>query len=299
MLYGVLRFGRSAEDKGVRLMERMKKVARIMAVAVMLSLLLPMADVRAGQYVTKETFDYEWYLEKHPELAALVSAEDRDIIWTFYETVGEPGGWFGRRAKSSFVNERNFDYDAFLANNPDVYAAFGADHERIYQWYITTGIHENRKLYTTDERSGAYVEIYNTAESITNDAMSEREKVKAVHDWLCVNVDYDYDNYLNGTLPDSSYYVEGVMYHGKAVCNGYMLAFEAFMDALGIENQNVVGWSEDGGGHGWNKVKVDGVWYEIDVTWDDLGLYGQGYNYNYFLISEEQMNVDHGIYVRD
>lgn len=279
-------------------MEMMKRLARTLIAAALLAVLLPMADVQAEQYVTKENFDYEWYLEKHPDLAALVSAENRDVIWTFYETVGEPAGWFGRRAKSSFVNEWNFDYETFLEKNPDVYAAFGTDYDMIYRWYTSTGIRENRRIYTTDEETNALMEIYDIAESITNDQMSEREKVKAVHDWLCINVDYDTDEYPDGKKPTRSYYVEGVMHYGKAVCNGYMLAFEAFMDVLGIENQNVVGWSETSG-HGWNKVKVDGVWYEIDVTWDDLGLYGQGYRYKYFLISEEQMNVDHGEYVRD
>lgn len=34
--------------------------------------------------------------------------------------------------------------------------------------------------------------------------------------------------------------------------------------------------------HAWNRVKVDGVWYYIDCTWDDpVG--GGAENYQYFL----------------
>lgn len=272
-------------------MKLMKRLAQMLITAALLIVLLPMANVQAKQYVTKEDFDYKWYLEQHPDLAAMVSADDRDAIWAFYETVGEPAGWNGRCTKESFMSRWNFDYDTFLALNPDVYAVFGDDYDRIYDWYMTTGILENRQGAFGEETT-AMMKIYDIADSITNPAMSEREKVKAVHDWLCIYVDYDYDNYLNGTIPHSSYYIEGPMIYGRSVCNGYALAFEAFMDTLGIETEFVRG-TANGGGHAWNKVKADGTWYWIDVTWDDLGLYGMGYRHNYFLISEEQMNRDH------
>lgn len=277
-------------------MKLAKRLAQTLIVAVVLTIFLPMANVQAKQYITKEDFDYKWYLAQHPDLAAAVPAEDHDAIWAFYEAVGEPAGWNGRRTKESFMNRWNFNYEAFLALNPDVYAAFGDDYDRIYDWYMATGILENRQGAFGEDVSAA-IKIYDIADSITDPAMSEREKVKAVHDWLCTHVDYDHANYLAGTIPRESYYIAGAIHHGKAVCNGYMLSFEAFMDALGMECENVVGWSENSG-HGWNRVKVDGNWYEIDVTWDDLGLYGMGYRYDYFLISEEQMNKDHGVYVR-
>lgn len=279
------------------MMALLKKLVRTLFAAAVLSVLVPMANVQAKQYVTKEDFDYKWYLEQHPDLAAIVSADDHDAIWSFYETVGEPAGWNGRCTKASYVNQWNFDYASFLAANPDIYAAFGNDYDKIYDWYCSIGVTENRAVFTTDENINAVMKIYDIADSITNPGMSEREKVKAVHDWLCIHVDYDYDNYLADTIPRASYSITGAINHGKAVCGGYVLTFEAFMDVLGIECENVSGKSA-ASSHGWNKVKVDGNWYEIDVTWDDLGLYGKGYRYDYFLISEEQMNRDHGIYVR-
>lgn len=277
-------------------MKLVKRLAQMLIMAALLIVLLPMTSVQAKQNVTKENFDYKWYLEQHPDLAAMVSADNHDAIWAFYETVGEPAGWNGRCTKESLMDRRHFNYWTFLELNPDVYAVFGDDYDKIYDWYMTIGILENRQG-AYDGEVIATMKIYDIADSITDPAMSEREKVRAVHDWLCTHVDYDYGNYLAGTIPRDSYRIVGAIEHGKAVCNGYMLSFEAFMDVLGMECENVVGWSETSG-HGWNKVKVDGNWYEIDVTWDDLGLYGMGYRHDYFLISEEQMNKDHGIYVR-
>ena len=50
------------------------------------------------------------------------------------------------------------------------------------------------------------------------------------------------------------------------------------MDACGIESQYVANAD-----HAWNIVNLDGVWYNVDLTWDD----GEGDNvlYTYFLKS--------------
>lgn len=260
---------------------------------------LPTGNVKAAPGLNADNFDYDWYLKKHPDLAAAIPADDHAAIWQFHETVGEPAGWIGRPSKSSFITEYNFDYDAFFAQNPDVFTAFGGDKEKTYEWYQSTGRYEGRPVPTTSETTDARLEIYDIADRITNDSMSEREKVKAVHDWMCIHIAYDYDNYLNGTIPGSSYYIEGPIKYGKSVCNGYALTFQAFMETLGIECEFISGKATNSsghtGGHAWNKVKVDGNWYWIDVTWDDPVPDRPGivYRYDYFLISEEQMNRNH------
>ena len=59
----------------------------------------------------------------------------------------------------------------------------------------------------------------------------------------------------------------------------------------GIEVAFVVGMAgpddENVGGHAWNVVKIDGQWYELDSTWDDLGNYLDDFPDG----SEEQMAV--------
>lgn len=60
-----------------------------------------------------------------------------------------------------------------------------------------------------------------------------------------------------------------------AVCDGYSLAFEYLLQQCGIDTifmAGLAGSDEDSaGGHAWNLVKVDGIWYEVDATWDDWG----------------------------
>ena len=134
-------------------------------------------------------------------------------------------------------------------------------------------------------------------DDIVTPGMTEYQKVKAIHDYIVNNTQYDYDNYLNGTIPESSYGPEGVLVYGKAVCQGYAYAFELLCELADIEAVVVTG-TANGGGHAWNQVKVDGVWYNIDTTWDDPvaywgGVYVDILSYDYFLISDEVMYQDH------
>lgn len=118
--------------------------------------------------------------------------------------------------------------------------------------------------------------------------MSELEKVLAIHEWVVRECDYDYANYLNGAIPNESYYPDGVLNKGLAVCNGYMLTMTKLLTENGVACYNVSSKSMN---HGWNIVKVDGKYYHVDSTWDDWGkndtYLGRGYT-RYFLRSDNE-----------
>lgn len=83
------------------------------------------------------------------------------------------------------------------------------------------------------------------------------EKAKYVHDYLISNSAYDYE------LKSSTIY--DLLMNKKGTCRAYSLAFKDAMDKLGIECVVVV---QDDKLHSWNQVKIDGKWYNVDVTWD-------------------------------
>lgn len=123
--------------------------------------------------------------------------------------------------------------------------------------------------------------------------MTTAQQVKAIHDYIVLNCQYDYKNYLNGTIPIASYSPRGVLINKKAVCQGYAETFKLFMDALNIPCKFVRG-ATNGGGHGWNMVQINNKWYHIDVTWDDPVPDEKGrLRYNYFLIPDSKMDDDH------
>ena len=129
--------------------------------------------------------------------------------------------------------------------------------------------------------------------SVVNAGMSEREKVKAIHDYLIYHANYvnngDYESAENW-----AYGATGVLQHGEGVCQSYALAFYMMARAAGLECHYVTGTTVNsagsGVGHAWNRVKVDGKWYYIDCTWDDP--VGGGHErYKYYL--SETLWSDH------
>lgn len=192
-----------------------------------------------------------------------------------------------------------FDAKRYADDNPDLKAVFGYDKVALWNHYKTRGIQEGRTAYGTSYNVDAKLKVFDTAASITNDSMSERDKIKAVHDWIINHTQYDKANYDKGTIPDDSYSIAGVMLNGKAVCSGYATTFDYFMYVLGIEHEQVSGEATNSkgipGDHSWNRVLLGNQWYYVDCTWDDpVSSDGKDVlRYTYFLISNEQISKDH------
>lgn len=107
------------------------------------------------------------------------------------------------------------------------------------------------------------------------------------HNWLINGIEYD--ETLNEPNIRNIY---GALSSKKAVCEGYAKSFKYIMDAANIPCIVVIGKGINSTGqtesHAWNYVKIDGVWYGVDVTWDDPILVGGGRlpdkeRYRYFL----------------
>ena len=86
--------------------------------------------------------------------------------------------------------------------------------------------------------------------------------------------DLEIETYIFEYLVDRIDYVKtgyhqsmaGALVDGKCVCNGYAMSMQYLCTALGLDSVGVVGQN-----HAWNRVKLYGNWYEIDVTWMDQG----------------------------
>ncbi|MBQ0138744.1 MAG: DUF5050 domain-containing protein [Kurthia sp.] len=127
--------------------------------------------------------------------------------------------------------------------------------------------------------------------------MTTLEKVVAVHDYIARTFTYD----LN--TAGSPYAVYTFMKEKHGVCMAYALLFEKMMELLEIPCYYVIGQAvgEGDAGHAWNMVEIDGEWYHVDVTWDDLSSKSKNHEirYRYFLVSDEKMKRDHTWNLRD
>ncbi len=121
---------------------------------------------------------------------------------------------------------------------------------------------------------------------IIKPGMNEVNRVKAIHDWICENCEYDITQ-----KKKYSHSAEGVFFKGTAVCQGYSLAFYYLakisdLDVLVISGISKLTSEE----HMWNQVKINNEWYNMDVTWDDNE---DKIKYRYFLVNDEINNKTH------
>lgn len=105
---------------------------------------------------------------------------------------------------------------------------------------------------------------------------TEYEKAVWLHDWLVDNCEYDTS--MAGAGSDSLLAV------GTGTCAAYRTVYELLLAKLGIQSQRMTG-----NGHEWNAVKLDGTWYQVDVTWDD----DTGVEMSKLLSDEEKRILQH------
>lgn len=90
------------------------------------------------------------------------------------------------------------------------------------------------------------------------------ETVRNIDRYLCDSITYE-QNVHQAT-------VFGALVEGVCVCEGYAHAFALLCAEYGITCACIVGNGVTDGeseGHMWNAVLIDGVWYAVDVTWND------------------------------
>ncbi|KUP22069.1 stalk domain-containing protein [Paenibacillus sp. DMB5] len=145
-------------------------------------------------------------------------------------------------------------------------------------------------------------EIYT---SIIDPSMTDLQKVYTLNKYIVNHVTYDFDNFMNDTIPKESYTPEGALLKGVAVCQGYAEAMKLLLDKAGIENTIIIGEANGAKGwegHAWNLVKLDGEYYHVDTTWNDRDLIRSSdkspapfgdVRLDYFLASDKKMLVDH------
>ncbi len=200
--------------------------------------------------------------------------------------------------------------DAFLMDNPDLFYAdvFGVslsagaqagnyvaylDNSRVDTVYINKNMDEN----FIDNAIQTYETKLNEIVAAAKAVDGVKEQIEFVNSYLVENTEYSFCNdALTGeALPEADFINTsyGSIVNHKAVCGGYAKGFKAVLDRLEIPCVLVQGYSLASGSstyqpHMWNAVKLEGMWYAVDVTWNDT----TGKN-NWLLVGEQVMNEQH------
>ena len=121
--------------------------------------------------------------------------------------------------------------------------------------------------YTTAEQEAVLAEeIDKLIASLNLSGKGHFDKIMAVHDYLRDNVQYDY-THLNDPDYKLQYTAYAALLNKTAVCQGYANLFYRIMLELGVDTRIISGTSGSKP-HGWNIVRLDDRYYDIDSTWD-------------------------------
>ena len=98
----------------------------------------------------------------------------------------------------------------------------------------------------------------NKLNSVSGNVNKEITVAKLISDYVTYNSNAQYNQSLMSAL-----------YFNETVCSGYAMSMNYFCNALGLDCITVT--SSD---HAWNRVLLNGKWFEADVTWYDTDVTG-------------------------
>ncbi|HCI73928.1 MAG TPA: hypothetical protein DHV42_05240 [Lachnospiraceae bacterium] len=117
--------------------------------------------------------------------------------------------------------------------------------------------------YTTTAQDREFeTAVKNTLSQLHIEGMSDYEKVRAIYNYICTNVTYD-DFHLNDDSYTLKYTGYAALINHTAVCAGIADLFYWMANSAGLEARVVTSST-----HAWNFVKLDGLCYYLDATWD-------------------------------
>ncbi|MDE6035927.1 MAG: leucine-rich repeat protein [Ruminococcus sp.] len=143
----------------------------------------------------------------------------------------------------------------------------------------------SRNFFGVDDVGFINMYVISQAEKIvsevTNENMSDVQKIKAVHDWICENTVYD-----DGIGMDRKNHNDAsVFMNDSTVCEGYARIANILFNTAGIESYYI-----ESKNHAWNIVKAGNNYFHVDTTWDD----GETVSHEWFLKSDEELRESGG-----
>ena len=112
------------------------------------------------------------------------------------------------------------------------------------------------------------------ADEICANCNTDEEKVKAIYEWMIHNFEYDYE-----CEPIVQYFnVRKTLSTRKGICYDFSHLFAALCRSQNIPCYVVDGDKRDNAQyhHTWNRVYLNGSWWNIDVTFDTVQAKNQG-----------------------
>ena len=223
------------------------------------------SKAQTTEFVRQMAFEYSMFGVLVEDVSYLCSAEEYMTLFPEIESMVIEKIDIYRNGVCATITGVEIPYDVTLS------------------YAIRTG--DRTMLSETDKAIYAYLE--EVVEETNARKLSRIEAVKALHDYLVLELKYDVN------FQTVSHSPEGVMKNQTAVCDGYARTMRLLLMMTGIESKIISG-TAGGESHAWNLVKMEDGWYHVDVTWDDPLPDVEGkVGYLYFLKNDTDMAKTH------
>ncbi|MBQ2537095.1 MAG: hypothetical protein II550_01320, partial [Ruminococcus sp.] len=130
--------------------------------------------------------------------------------------------------------------------------------------------------------------------SLVDDSMNDFTKALVLHDAIVMNSEY----FVAKDGVSGTPYT--LMVEGWGKCEDYSRAYAFLLAQLGIKSELVTSSSMN---HEWMKIRLDGKYYQVDITWDDPISAEEGTDFpgrvshEYFLFSDSTFPNHSGYYM--
>ncbi|MFT4143725.1 MAG: transglutaminase domain-containing protein [Mobilitalea sp.] len=141
------------------------------------------------------------------------------------------------------------------------------------------------KLQIDSRYKKLYAKLDPILAKIIKKGMTDKEKIKAIHDYVVKNITYDSKYTNEETLENLMISID----KGRGVCGDYSLFFLQLCLRANIpcQYEAEVFYMQ----HAWNAVYLNGKWLFVDTTWDDAD--EKKISYSYFLVDKYTFMKDH------
>lgn len=138
---------------------------------------------------------------------------------------------------------------------------------------------------TISSHERAYRSVVNRIVAYSK-TFDDYEKVKLVHDLFCRKIRYDINH-------PNAHSIIGALIDKIVVCDGIARAAKLLFDAMGLKSCVVCGKATQNDvpieKHAWNKVNINGYWYNLDITFDIECSKCGCIRYDYFNLTDDEI----------
>lgn len=164
------------------------------------------------------------------------------------------------------------------------------------------------KYLTNDEQEAAVdKKVPEILKALNVSGKSDYEKVKAIYRWIYTNIKLEENGNKSISNPQLRTPYGGLI-QGTCVCQGFSMVLCRLLAEVGIDSRIIPGYSgKPSGGnkngtysmnHFWNLIKVDGLYYNFDATWDRSLYDSEGTPKDYCMFRGDKGKfADNGTYV--